>query len=181
MLTKFVSIISKLICQKNCIEDDYKKQQIEYALSAIVIFFLNSVNYLIISVISGRFFESLVMLACFLVFRTYNEGYHAKTPLKCYLLGVGIWMIGMILSSITSSSFMYVLAYLLALSLFVLINVNSHKRTFKRKDLRNIVFLYSINTSTIFILFALQSSYFAYAATGSCLSILAIILNSILM
>ena len=178
MLTKFLSSISELICQKNCIDDEYKKQQIEYALTALVIFFLNSVNYLILSIISGRFFESLIMLACFLVFRTYNKGYHAKTPLKCYLLGIIFWIFGMILSSIISSSFVYILIYLLSLSLFFLINTNPNNGTFKREDFRIIVFLYSINTTIILVLFAVQSNHFTYAATGSYLSILAIILNS---
>lgn len=180
MLNLFVSRLSQIIYQKNCIDDVYKMQQIEYALSAIILFALNSISYLIISMLSGRFLESLIMLSCFLVFRTSNAGYHSKTPLGCYLLGIIIWSIGMLLSTIISSIMIYVLGYFLSLLVFVLINNNPRKRTFERDDLRNILILYSLNTITILILSSVKSGYTSYAATGSFLSISAIILNPVL-
>ncbi len=181
MLHVFVSRLSRKICQKNCIDDAFKMQQIEYALSAIILFALNSISYLIISILSGRFLESLIMLSCFLVFRTNNAGYHSKTPFGCYLLGIIIWSIGMLLSSIMPSIMIYVLGYFLFLSIFVLININPWKRTFERNDLRNKLILYSLNTITILILSSVKSGYTSYAATGSFLSISAIILNSVLL
>ncbi len=59
-----------------------------YGINQILISVLNVFSALIIGLIFGVFFEILVFMAVYIPLRSYAGGYHARTPLRCYIFSV---------------------------------------------------------------------------------------------
>lgn len=59
-----------------------------YGINQIFVSVLNVSSALIIGLILGMFLESAVFMAAYIPLRSYAGGYHAKTPLKCYILSI---------------------------------------------------------------------------------------------
>ena len=82
------SISSKVACFL-CKEDD--KESFELYKYAIYIF-LSSIFHILTVILLGIFFdmliESIVFYCSFIVIRKFAGGYHAKTPIRCYLFSI---------------------------------------------------------------------------------------------
>lgn len=59
-----------------------------YGINQILVSILNVSSALIIGLIFGAFFEIAVFMAAYIPLRTFAGGYHAKTPLRCYIFSV---------------------------------------------------------------------------------------------
>lgn len=59
-----------------------------YGINQILVSILNVSSALIIGLIFGVFFEIAVFMAAYIPLRTFAGGYHAKTPLSCYVFSV---------------------------------------------------------------------------------------------
>ena len=59
-----------------------------YGINQILVSILNVSSALIIWLIFGVFFEIAVFMAAYIPLRTFAGGYHAKTPLSCYVFSV---------------------------------------------------------------------------------------------
>ena len=77
-------IVNRLICQNIIANDD--REIYQYGLERIFTILLNLVSILILSLIFGEIFKSIVFTVSFFVLREYSGGFHARTPVKCYLL-----------------------------------------------------------------------------------------------
>lgn len=64
-----------------------------YGINQILVSVLNVSTALIIGLIFGVFFETAVFLAAYIPLRSFAGGFHAKTPLRCYIFSV-IMLIG---------------------------------------------------------------------------------------
>lgn len=59
-----------------------------YGINQILVSVLNVSSALIIGLIFGMFFEIAVFMAAYIPLRSFAGGYHAKTPLRCYVFSV---------------------------------------------------------------------------------------------
>lgn len=59
-----------------------------YGINQILVSVFNVLSALIIGLILGTFFEVMVFMAAYIPLRIFAGGYHAKTPLRCYIFSV---------------------------------------------------------------------------------------------
>lgn len=64
-----------------------------YGINQIFVSVLNVSSALIIGLILGMFFESVIFMAAYIPLRSFAGGYHAKTPLKCYIFSVAMLIV----------------------------------------------------------------------------------------
>lgn len=69
-----------------------------YGINQILVSVLNVSSALIIGLILGMLLESIIFMAAYIPLRSFAGGYHAKTPLRCYILS--LIMITVVLSGI---------------------------------------------------------------------------------
>lgn len=59
-----------------------------YGLSQGLLFLLNIATALLVGALLGEMAACVVFMACYLPLRSMAGGYHARTPLRCYVLGI---------------------------------------------------------------------------------------------
>ena len=59
-----------------------------YGINQILVSILNIASALILGAIFGVFYEIAVFMAAYIPIRTFAGGYHAKTPLRCYVFSM---------------------------------------------------------------------------------------------
>lgn len=59
-----------------------------YGINQILVSILNIASALILGAIFGVFYEIAVFMAAYIPLRTFAGGYHAKTPLRCYVFSM---------------------------------------------------------------------------------------------
>lgn len=59
-----------------------------YGINQILAYVLNASSSLIIGLIFGVTFEIVIFMAAYIPLRSFAGGYHAKTPLRCYIFSV---------------------------------------------------------------------------------------------
>lgn len=81
-------ITEKLITQK-IIPDD-QEELYSFGFNQGITMILNIITTLAIGFLLGEVLNSILFLAAYIPLRNYAGGYHAPTPLKCYLSSIGI-------------------------------------------------------------------------------------------
>ena len=59
-----------------------------YGINQILMYSINISSALIIGLIFGKFFEAAVFIVAYCSLHSFAGGYHAKTPLRCYVFSV---------------------------------------------------------------------------------------------
>ena len=80
------NITNYLICKKVIKDDD--REIYQYGFEQVFSSLLNIATMLLLGIILGKIYQSLVLILSFMALRSYSGGYHANTPLQCYLLTV---------------------------------------------------------------------------------------------
>lgn len=80
------NITNYLICEKVIKDDD--REIYQYGFEQVFSSLLNIETMLLLGIILGKIYQSLVLILSFMALRSYSGGYHANTPLHCYLLTV---------------------------------------------------------------------------------------------
>lgn len=80
------NITNYLICKK-VIKDD-GREIYQYGFEQVFSSLINIATMLLLGIILGIIYQSLVLILSFMALRSYSGGYHANTPLQCYLLTV---------------------------------------------------------------------------------------------
>ena len=80
------NITNYLICKKVIKDDD--REIYQYGFEQVLSSLLNIATMLLLGIILGKIYQSLVLILSFMALRSYSGGYHANTPLHCYLLTV---------------------------------------------------------------------------------------------
>lgn len=80
------NITNYLICKKVIKDDD--REIYQYGFEQVFSSLLNIATMLLLGIILGKIYQSLVLILSFMALRSYSGGYHANTPLHCYLLTV---------------------------------------------------------------------------------------------
>lgn len=80
------NITNYLICKKVIKDND--REIYQYGFEQVFSSLLNIATMLLLGIILGKIYQSLVLILSFMALRSYSGGYHANTPLQCYLLTV---------------------------------------------------------------------------------------------
>lgn len=92
-----------------------------YGINQILAYVLNASSSLIIGLIFGVTFEIIIFMAAYIPLRSFAGGYHAKTPLRCYIFSVIMLIVVSIgLKYLSVSEWVYY-AVLLASLLIILV------------------------------------------------------------
>ena len=78
MLNKMAVKITDKLVLKKIVSDDMADIYI-YGFELLISFFFSTIGVLIIGIILGRFLQTLMFLATFILLRSFTGGYHANT------------------------------------------------------------------------------------------------------
>ena len=84
----FVNISEKItnrLIRDNVI-DDCNREIYLFGVEQFLTTVLNIITTLVIGIVLGELWQSLLFVLLFMALRTYAGGYHASTPIGCYLL-----------------------------------------------------------------------------------------------
>lgn len=85
MVRKISKKVTNRLLSRNAIKDeDYEIYQ--YGLEQLLTSILDLLTLLVIGLIMGMIWQGIIFVLSFMLLRKYAGGYHASTPLKCYLL-----------------------------------------------------------------------------------------------
>lgn len=114
--------VSEIVVNKfidNDIINDEDKEIYVFGYNKLKRIALNIVTTLFIGYALNIPAESIVFLICTILIRTYSGGYHAKTPLKCYLSSVSLVTLSLLFIKFTDIPlFFYII--MMTISVYVL-------------------------------------------------------------
>lgn len=85
MVRKVSKKVTDRLLSRNAIKDeDYEIYQ--YGLEQLFTSILNMLTLFVIGSIMGMIWQGIIFVLSFMLLRKYAGGYHASTPLRCYLL-----------------------------------------------------------------------------------------------
>jgi accessory gene regulator B len=58
----------------------------QFGIENTILKLIHMVSYIVLGLILGRLPELIIFLAAFIPLREYSGGFHAKTPLRCYIV-----------------------------------------------------------------------------------------------
>ncbi len=88
---EFLAKLSRRIGDNLVRSDVVKAEDVEiyiYGINQILVSVVNVLSALIIGLIFGVFFEIAVFMAAYIPLRSFAGGFHAKTPLRCYIFSI---------------------------------------------------------------------------------------------
>lgn len=87
-----------------------------YGINQILVSILNISSALIIGLIFGVFLEVAVFMVVYIPLRTFAGGYHAKTPLRCYIFSViMLTIVSLCMKFLSFAEWMYYAVFVLAI------------------------------------------------------------------
>lgn len=90
----FEKIADRLIENESISAED--KELYEYGLRKIASTTLNVLTTFVIGFVLGMIWESIIFMLSYIPLRSYAGGYHARTPLRCYICSV-ILIVGILI------------------------------------------------------------------------------------
>ena len=87
MFYKIAEKITDKYARENLFKEEDKEIYV-FGLNQMITYITNMFTILILGIIFGEVFESIVYTVTFMLLRTYAGGYHAPTPRKCYLVTI---------------------------------------------------------------------------------------------
>ncbi len=112
-LTKLAGKIGNNLVQSGVIKEEDAEIYI-YGINQILVSVLNVSSALIIGLIFGVFYEAAVFMVAYIPLRSFAGGYHAKTPLRCYVFSVMMLIIVSI-----SMKYIYIMEWICGMILLV--------------------------------------------------------------
>lgn len=79
--------ITDRLCSQDIIEDA-DKELYAYGFNMLLTVSLNIISTIIIGLLFGMVFESIAFLVAYIPLRSYAGGYHARTPMRCYIISL---------------------------------------------------------------------------------------------
>ena len=80
--------------QKNIDCDEDTIEVYRYALRIIYSYIIDVVALLTLALISNKVVETILILITFAIMQVYGGGFHAKTQIRCFLISLCGWFIG---------------------------------------------------------------------------------------
>lgn len=87
MFTKLSDTITESLAENGRIESE-NLELCRYGVKQLLTILLNWITTLVIGWLFGMIWESIVFTAAYIPLRSYAGGFHAKTPLRCYVYSI---------------------------------------------------------------------------------------------
>ncbi len=87
MFTKIAEKFANNLEENQIIKHDDRELYV-YGFEQVLSIILNIITTLLIGLIFNTFFQLVVFMAAYIPLRSFAGGYHAKTPLRCYIFSI---------------------------------------------------------------------------------------------
>ena len=87
MFAKASDAITEAMIQNHAIKED-DRELYRYGVQQCLLAILNICTYILIGVVCKVFWQSVVFIIAYIPLRHYAGGFHAKTPVRCYLYSI---------------------------------------------------------------------------------------------
>lgn len=158
MYSKLATAVTKKLSELDVIDND-KFEIYSYSFEILISYSVYFVVFLLISLLTKTFFQSLCFLIGFCILRHFAGGYHTSTYLRCHLLFTFTHFVFILLFKIVSSQWYliscFVLLLYIVLSVFIFAPVDNVNKPFTEKEFTRFRFqsrLYVGLTSIILII-----------------------------
>lgn len=132
MINKIVNrAVDQFVC-KNIIKSN-ERAIYEYGLKNGIILVWNLLTIILIGAVSGHLQIAIIFMLCFVPLRTYAGGYHAKSPVACYVISVAI-IIGAIAAVLAIGNLAIIWSIPLSLIIYVLSPVETPKKKLSNRQ-----------------------------------------------
>ena len=85
MLDKIAETVVERLLRKNVIiKEDYEIY--EFGIKQLIITIVNMITAIVIGIVTKELVQTIIFVLAFMIIRSNAGGYHATTPLKCYVL-----------------------------------------------------------------------------------------------
>lgn len=164
MINRLSKSIALFFAQKDIIPDNELESYV-YGFELMLSVILNFSAVALIMIYSGKFTETILYIASTFILRHHTGGYHAKTPERCFLMTIGIYiLILFIASNVTMKlsviiSLLSVPALIIILKLAPIVHKNNPVRECDLYRHRRYSIIISILIACAVIIFALIRKY----------------------
>lgn len=164
MFSKLSGNIAEQLIENGTI-DSKDKDIYTYGIEQTFVIFMNLVTTLLIALCFGMLWQSIVFMAIYLPLRSFAGGYHASTVLRCYLVGIFLCIIFLLLSKYIPSvdNIIIAITLLASIIIFILAPVETSNKPLDQQELSvykkrtRIILLSDICIITILLAFDLDS------------------------
>jgi accessory gene regulator B len=127
-------ITDKLIENRTIVNED--RELYVYGLQQGFIMLINIMTTIIIGVIFGMFWQSIVFLIAYIPIRSYAGGYHARTQLRCYFISTIIIIMALLGMRMVMWTNFYCLltAFLSSIIIIILAPVEDTNKPLSQKE-----------------------------------------------
>ena len=159
MIKLISSKVARILCEDEKHTDNYELY--EYAIYIILSSAFHMATVIVLGLVFNLLTESLVFYLSFIVIRKFAGGYHAKTPVRCYLFSFASNIIILCLVKWLSSIntlfiFIFIIIELLCVDLILLISpLDTENNPLTGQEKKMYRMLTSIITILIFIISSL--------------------------
>lgn len=110
---------NRLMKRKVIKQEDYEIYL--FGIEQMLVSLLDFMTCVIIGVVFGELLHTVLFIAAFVGLRSYAGGYHASTPLRCYLLTTGMVVVSVAILKYVSWNASMILGLLVIASVLILI------------------------------------------------------------
>lgn len=159
MIKLISSKVARILCEDEKHTDNYELY--EYAIYIILSSAFHMATVIVLGLVFNLLTESLVFYLSFIVIRKFAGGYHAKTPVRCYLFSFAsniiiLYLVKWLSSINTLFIFIFIIFELLCVVLILLISpLDTENNPLTGQEKKMYRMLTSIITILIFIISSL--------------------------
>lgn len=124
-----ILLTDKLVNKKIIQEEDYEVYR--FGIECFIMKACHIISYLVMGLCFRKIWELLIFLITFIPLRVYAGGYHAKTPLRCYIVSCGAVLSAIVMIQNVPLYVMHnsiIWAVVTSLILFIIIPVESSNK-----------------------------------------------------
>lgn len=159
MLNKMAVKITDKLVLKKIVSDDMADIYI-YGFELLISFFFSTIGVLIIGIILGRFLQTLMFLATFILLRSFTGGYHANTYAVCSLVTFSLFGVVLLLTEFSFVPlYLYLILGLVGTAIMLLLVPIEHPNKKLSDDQKR---KYKVISLVLFLMFTVAGCLFRY-------------------
>lgn len=159
MLNKMAVKITDKLVLKKIVSDDMADIYI-YGFELLISFCFSTIGVLIIGIILGRFLQTLMFLATFILLRSFTGGYHANTYAVCSLVTFSLFGVVLLLTEFAFVPlYQYLILGLVGTAIMLLLVPIEHPNKKLSDDQKR---KYKVISLALFLMFTVAGCLFCY-------------------
>lgn len=120
MLSKLSGNITKQLIKNGTIDSE-NKEIYTYGIEQTFILLMNIVTTLVIGLCFGMLWQSIIFMIIYLPLRSFAGGYHASTVLRCYVVGIVLSVIFLLINKYVLDTYYIIIGMTVIASLIILL------------------------------------------------------------